>query len=468
MEVCSLFASTKYQYGPACVVAARLESPNNPKSALIYYPVGSGKTLSSLHAARLFLDHYDDGHVHVLTTKSNIETSWKENIRKYSDSEKRSLEIDVQNIDRWFSEEKLPHYTRLIRLMTAASSNNRCVYMNIPWRMLLNDAKHVLTRKDWLSFRRVPVEENLSFLDACVPKGNYMLIVDECQQYLNHTSHQLLVAALCRHSSSTLLLSATPLNAANQQSGLQRMLSSHSLQTRILYVPPQPGMVEVVERYMGAKMTAKETQKYRSNKKDDAYLTKGRQLCNTESKWSRMLKYISNKTVVYSFFREFGVDGFFQYILAHGKKAKSKTSTYLTFQHQESKIHVKVFRGADDVRWFNRISTKNKMLLLTSKAQLGISLMGVQTFHIMEPQWTYSSEAQAVGRVTRMGSHAQGDSVTVFHWISTTVQYESSDEIVHRSMETKKRSTDRVLAVYQKTGADYLEQLLSKFRIYSI
>ena len=219
---------------------------------------------------------------------------------------------------------------------------------------------------------------------------------------------------------------------------------------------------------MGAKMTPKEIAHYLKNKKDDAYLTKGRQLCNTETKFTKISSKIGKKTVVYSFFRENGVDGFFTFLLNHpGSKSKSKH--YLVFKIHKRKIHVKIFSNPEeDIRWFNRTSSKNKMLLITSKARLGISLTGVDTFHIMEPQWSYADEAQAVGRATRMDSHKHGETVTVFHWVSTAGKYDSADEIVHHSMETKKKRTDRLLSQYAKMGTGYLSLLFDKFRIYSI
>tara|TARA_B110000977_G_C11010415_1_gene467443 strand:- start:561 stop:1448 length:888 start_codon:yes stop_codon:yes gene_type:complete len=295
-----------------------------------------------------------------------------------------------------------------------------------------------------------------------------MFIVDECQQYLNTTSHQQLVVKLCKHAYFKILLSATPLNDSAQDMGLCRMLRVRNLENRILFVPPQENMVKVNHRYMGAKMTPEEITNYIKNKKDDAYLTKGRQLCNTQTKFTKISSKIGRKTVVYSFFRENGVDGLFNFLLGQSG-SKSKSKQYLIFKPNARKIHVKIFSNPEeDVQWFNRTSSKNKMLLITSKARLGISLTGVDTFHIMEPQWSYADEAQAVGRATRMGSHKQGETLTVFHWVSTAGKYESSDEIVHQSMETKKKRTDRVLTQYAKMGTEYLSQLLDKFRICSI
>jgi len=427
----------------------------------VYYPLGSGKTLSAIHAARIFLDSNPDGKVCVLTTKSNIQTSWAANIRKYESTEDGDLErIDVHNIDWWFSEENLPHYNNVIRSLASKSANGRAAYLDLPWRTLL--------KTDNKPFRSGVEDNNRSFLDACVPRERFMLIVDECQQYLNSTSHQQLVSKLCRHSYFTILMSATPLNNSAQETGLCRMLRSRQLEHRILYVPPQENMVSVNHRYIGAKMTPEEMSNYLHNKKDDAYLTKGRQLCNTETKFTKILKYIGQKTVVYSFFRENGVGGFFRFLVEQ-RNATLKSKYHLTYEMNGRRVHVKVFSNAkDDLAWFNRQSSKIKMLLITSKAQMGISLMGVDTFHIMEPQWSYADEAQAVGRTTRMGSHKDGETVTVFHWVSTVRNYESSDEIVHNSMHKKKIRTDRLLFHYAKIGSVYLQELLNNFGIYSI
>lgn len=448
---CSLFHQTKYQYGPACAYTAG----KGLQSVLVYYPLGSGKTLSAIHAARMFLDSNPEGKVCVITTKSNIQTSWSTNIQQYVHAENVNLErVDVRNIDWWFSEGNLPHFNKVMRLLSSKSGNNRCAYVDLPWRTLLQSSSKA-TQNEFKT-----VFETRSFLDACVPSEPFMFIVDECQQYLNSTSQQQLVAKLCKHSSFTILLSATPLNNASQEVGLCRMLRSHTLENRILYVPPQENMVSVKHRYIGVKMTPEEVSNFVKNKKDDAYLTKGRQLCNTETKFTKMMTKIGKKTVIYSFFRENGVEGFFNFLLG---KTTSVSKNYLKITIQSRTIHVKIFANPEeDIQWFNRPSSKNKMLLLTSKARLGISLMGVDTFHIMEPQWTYADEAQAVGRATRMGSHEQGQTVTVFHWVSTAGKYESSDEIVHNSMEAKKKRTDRVLARYAKMGTEYLSELLDK------
>lgn len=458
---CSLFNNTKYQYGPSCAYKQREMDDRSPRGVLAYYPLGSGKTLSAIHAARMFLDSNPDGKVCVITTKSNIHSSWADNIQKYVNVEDVNLErIDVRNIDWWFSEENLPHYNKVIRLL----SSGRAGYVDVPWRTLLQSTSNELRKE----FKSIVEERNRSFLDACVPEGRYMVIVDECQQYLNNTSQQQLIARLCKHSYFKILLSATPLNDSTQEVGLCRMLRSRDLTNHILYVPPQEDMVQVNHRYIGSRMTSKEIANYLKNKRDDAYLTKGRQLCNTESKFAKMLTKIGKKTVVYSFFREKGVDGFFKFLMEQTGSIL-KSNSYLTCNINSRKVHVKIFwNPEDDIRWFNRVSSKNKMLLITSKARLGISLMGVDTFHIMEPQWSYADEAQAVGRATRMGSHQTGETVSVLHWVSTAGKYESSDEIVHHSMEIKKKRTDRVLCQYAKLGTEYLSRLLDKFRIYSI
>ena len=138
---CSLFHNTKYQYGPACAYKERETNEKSPKGVLVYYPLGSGKTLSAIHAARLFLDSTPTGRVCVITTKSNIQTSWSKNIQQYVAAEDVNLErIDVRNINWWFSEENLPHYNKVIRFVSSKSGSTRSAYVDLPWRTLVKSA----------------------------------------------------------------------------------------------------------------------------------------------------------------------------------------------------------------------------------------------------------------------------------------------------------------------------------------
>ena len=88
----------------------------------------------------------------------------------------------------------------------------------------------------------------------------------------------------------------------------------------------------------------------------------------------------------------------------------------------------------------------------------------------MEPQWSSSDEEQAVGRVTRIGSHVRGQRVCVYHWVATapTKAYMTADESVLASMRQKKERVDRLLSRMSKHGSQNLNRLLRTFGICSI
>ena len=331
---CSLFDKSKFQYGPACFVSKALAG--GPKRSLVYFPLGSGKTLSALHAARIFLSKEKKGKVLVLTTKTNIHTSWQENVDKYAEAESVDLStICVHNIDWWSSESntRVSHYNRLIRMLSRVNNNSRCSYFHTPWRSLIRATRLIspggskLRRnlcKELYKMRKITcLTPELSFIDMVAPKCPYLLIVDECHQYLNDSGYRMVVEQLCRRSLSSLLLSATPLNDASQQLSLFRLMGSRNITGRIMYVPPMKQKACIKHRYMSSKMTDEEWGVYciEKTKRQDAYLSRSRQSCNTLSKWNRIFRTLcldistgATRNVVYSFFRGCGSDGFFQFL----------------------------------------------------------------------------------------------------------------------------------------------------------
>ena len=113
-----LFTNRPYQHGPSLMVQSLLVDPKSPRSALVYYPLGSGKTLASLHAARVFLKTHVTSKVLVLTTKTNIDDAWKTNQAKYEASESFKFDdIIVKNVEWWFSEENKPLAPEMRRTM---------------------------------------------------------------------------------------------------------------------------------------------------------------------------------------------------------------------------------------------------------------------------------------------------------------------------------------------------------------
>ncbi len=446
-----------YQYGPSLCVHNQMFDAKSPRSILVYYPLGSGKTLSSLHAARVFLMTRPKAKVLVLTTKSNIDTSWKDNINKYEQSESFKFDdILVKNVDWWFSEDNksLKDYTRMIRLLSKASGLGRKAYLKMSWKELVNEIRYCSKASKALrNMRKIkcPTPKR-SFLELCCPK-EYFLIVDECQQYINACGNSDFVEHLCRHANFTLLLTATPLDDSSQHPGLCRMMGTCHLDKRILYVPPMKHQ-HTLHRYMASKMSDEEwrTYVYERSKRQDAYLSRSRQFCNATSKWRRIFRKIvkdnAPRTVVYSFFRDHGADGFYDYACRHS-----------------CSLEFRMFNGAEDISWFH--SGQQKVLIITSRAQMGISLMGVDAFHIMEPQWSASDEEQAIGRATRIGSRSATIPLTVYHWIATAPNkaYVTADESVRNSMLRKKSRTDRLLAAMSQSGTRTLQYLLSSFGV---
>jgi hypothetical protein len=73
-----------HQYTPALAVASHFQNPAKvPGGVLVYYEVGTGKTLSALHAARKFLDLEKGGKVYIVTTNTNIDATWERDWNTY-------------------------------------------------------------------------------------------------------------------------------------------------------------------------------------------------------------------------------------------------------------------------------------------------------------------------------------------------------------------------------------------------
>lgn len=462
---CALFARRPYQYGPALYVHSFLTGQGCSRTALAYYPLGSGKTLAALAAAREYVVSKPKSKVIVLTTKTNIDTSWRENVDKFAASEGfRFGEMCVKNVDWWFSEEntRIAHYNRIIRLLCAKTKCTRQTFLHMPWRELVRQIQFCKRpNKHLRAMRKFDCKTpNKSFMDLCCP-SDYFLIVDECQQFVNSCANSELVYHMCRHAGFALLLSATPIDDSKQHMGLCRMLGTRDIDNRILYTAPST-TANVTHRFMSSEMSQEEWSQYvyEKTKRDDAYLSRSRQFCNTPSKWRRMIRRIrkdiskgATRIVVYSFFRDHGADGFYDCVQQCGDI--------------ESRL---MNKAVEDMEWFHETSCWPKLLVITSRAQMGISLMGVDTFHLMEPQWSSSAEEQAVGRVTRIGSHRAGQSVSVYHWVSTSPRrtYMTADESVLSSMRQKKGRTDRLLQSMSSTGSQKLVRLLRTFGICSI
>ena len=166
-----LFEGRTFQYGPALAVAER-----RPNRVLVYYPLGSGKTLSAIHAAKTFLDTYPEGEVIVITTKTNIDATWHANIDLYTEYEtdhtERLVGADVNNIDWWFSTKNEPvkHYNRLIQKLTEMGETRlNCIQMTV------NDLRKSCRRHEiideWKRFKKKHMKLMRSDLRGYASRG---------------------------------------------------------------------------------------------------------------------------------------------------------------------------------------------------------------------------------------------------------------------------------------------------------
>lgn len=496
-----LFDGREFQYGPALAVAA--ETPNR---VLVYYPLGSGKTLAAVHAARTWMDKTPGGLVIVITTKVNIEATWSVAIDMYVDAEPIDL-ANVHNADWWFSSENNAHYNRLIRELASRESRAHCVALSVTalrelckrhgldreWRQFLTDHRNQMRQELRKHIRKKHVQamdtseyvracqtygidRDQSLLQASIPHRPYLLIVDECQEYVNDSANYRLISTLATSADFSLFLSATPVR--DKADGLYRLLGENewgftkNFPKKFLYTDIRCGLPTVVSTVATVAMTASE---WRSRGKGGAYLCRTRQSCNSDSKWEAMAAQIEHdiefstgplRIVVYSYFLEAGIEGFLTHLVK--KFAGRAKRTRFSFKVGNKMTQCSLMGSNEEgLHWFNRKSTRNKILLLSSRSGTGISLQNVGYFHLMEPQWSVDEEEQAIGRATRKGSHTLVEpTVHVYRWIATPPQGTcllSADQQMNQTKAAKQQRTSAILQKWQDMGTVRLAALLSNF-----
>jgi hypothetical protein len=501
---CPLFGQRAFQYGPACAIANR-----GHNRCLVNYPLGSGKTLSALHGARTFLELYPNGHIIVFTTLANIHATWDHARKMYldhvPDKHNKIKKALVRNADWWFSQSNpaSKHYNRLIQMLLHDPSNNLKSLIKMTPRQLKLEVQRFQgsfpkmsqekskrrLMKEWKKFR-AKAQSSVSMIDACVPRGPFCLIVDECQEYINLSAKSILIGHLADAATNSLFLSATPLNASETQSyGLEKLLDmpSCNFDKCVLWTNDRSDKPNVIcEDPIRIHMTKEEWRAHRAaanSKSSDmhyqnAYLVKSRQTCNCDSKWRQMLhrleqdilSYKSKKgpvrIVIYSFFLKHGAKGFAHFLqkCTHGHYHQGRIATSIAGQNTEVSI-----MNDSALEWFNCVDDTCKILLLTSRSGTGISLKNTNVIHIMEPQWSYADEQQAIGRCTRKGSHDFNKSVRVIRWLSLPpIRHKnasSADQKVRKRMQKKYIDTKTYLSSIASQGKIHLEQLLLQFKI---
>lgn len=464
---------------------------------------------------------YPEGEVLVTTPKANIETTWAENIELYTETWKQCEDFNqehvdvltgldtVVNIEWWFSEQNQPvaHYNRLIRLLTTTTeTRDTLISLSVDelttrtiWqlrRMKRESRRHLKLKKALHTFRAKQcrllrhslhkqglrlsttrgwnlrqlrkectprdIATNASMLSQTAPTCPYLLIVDECQDYVHNSAQSSLVCQLAKQATCSLMLSATPIHAVENTHGLTRLLGgSADWDKKILYTTGFKMNARVQAKVMSVVMTTSEWKAHQQVRQrwcgrvQNAYLCKSRQLCNNATKWSAMAEQIMRdraqsstplRIVVYSYFLERGVEGFQHFLHTY--------YPVLACALWEDK--------ADTLQWFHSNASDTRILLLSSRSGKGISLNSVAFFHLMEPQWSAAEEEQAIGRATRTGSHSKaGAVVTVYRWqCHSPTDVKSTDQRMETTRELKRLSTLALLRKWQRVGMTRLDNLL--------
>jgi len=501
---CDLFTDRLFQYGPACAIASKT------KRFLVYYPLGSGKTLSALHGARVFLDKYPDGKLVVLTTLSNVETTWRQGIKMYRSAtdnvhRRAFTEASIHGPDWWYSQnnKKVAHYNKIMRHLERKKYTRQSLQSMSPGELMRACESSKVSKEFRKSVDAIAGEnkklKRLSMLKATIPSGPYCIIIDECQGYINPSAQTALVLELCAAAEVVMLLSATPVHDSYRYVGLKDLLGNpRSMVRSVLWTDFSANVPEKTDP--GPEYVVLTTEEWTAHKKassarntsgmsQNAYLNKSRQVCNCtkllesdglevliSSKWEAMASKIEEdlisspdeiiRMVVYSFFRDSGVDGFFTFLRKRwGASVQDKKIKHVI---DGTKVRVSTMHDKT-LSWFNKDGSEAKILLLTSKDGVGISLKNVGYFHLMEPQWSDAEDEQAIGRARRTKSHTLvSPNVRVYRWVAQSPSFtrgKTADEKVRAQMLDKKRRTDRLLGKIASAGEKYLSELLSKVSI---
>ena len=456
------------------VKRAMLRGVQQPKKhatgLLAFYEVGTGKTLAALDAAKAYLEEKQhQAHVYVLTTLANKESTWGR---------------DWTTSKRAISGDSAP-YTR-----------------RVSWH----------TKNDLFSMTL---------------KQPYMLVVDEAHLLRNAESQgygELL--PICQTAEFVLLLTATPmvrdikdLNAlyAYMTGDDDEIVDKHTapadvgalFRKRILFkeqdrsrfpeVHTEERVVRVGDEY--EVFFSQDKKLFNEIKRNlhlqhiknepwkktiarvcvtgvtlkglNPFLVNGRQVCN-RTKYPELFQCLRQEpytqVVVFSNFRDHGVMGFFESLCHQHKFRRSSKKEFECCVREEGlgrRVEVVIWHN-DNFRaitkWQARRDQTVRVLLITPMAREGLSLKGVQRFHVLDPSWNKSDEDQAIGRAVRLTSHAHLPAteqvVRVTRW---SAEYkpgcQTSDERVHELADEKEAAIAPFRKKLRAEGGKYVAKL---------
>ncbi len=151
------------------------------------------------------------------------------------------------------------------------------------------------------------------------------------------------------------------------------------------------------------------------------------------AKMLNIIKYSDGPILIYSNFKEVGVDLISRLLELNG-------ITYIKWTGDETDKQRQI-----NLLEFNNISNKNgkkiKCLLITSAGAEGISLKNVKQVHIIEPHWNANRQQQVIGRAMRICSHIDlpinKRLVKVYKYYIVSKRFKTTDVLIHEIANRK-------------------------------
>ena len=439
-----------HQYGPALAVARYFGSSTERQKTmkagvLVNYEVGTGKTFAALHAARTFVDS-QDGCVYIITTRANTESTWARDWAVY----KRALN-------------KTPGtsapYTRSIKWGT---KHEVCGLSLVSPYMLIVDEAHLLRN---LESKSAPQIQRLT------KDASYVMLLTATPIVRTVSNLNALFSYMAGHGKSVKLVGPrqTP-SAVEIGKSFHRMVLYHP-QDRSCYPTVTSSVVnvplgdhyEVFVRDDALKLKrVRDELKSRRIKGErwnttiaracafepeeivpNPFHVNSRRACNSQKYqqiWNTIVGNGETRIVVFSNFRDEGVDGFMDWLLKTQRFHRTGKRDYAYVVRKDGggpKFEVVLWSNDHFeaiTKWQHKRDDIVKILLLSPMAREGLSLKRVRELHLMEPSWNISDESQAIGRAVRMTSHVDMPlsqrTIHVRRWIATYTGGETADERV--------------------------------------
>lgn len=484
-----------HQYAPALAVASHFEKPTSVAAGvLVYYEVGTGKTFAALHAARTFID-LTGGHVYIITTKANIESTWTRDWEVY----KSALNESKQGASA--------PYTRALSWGTKDSLFKKET-LKQPY-MLVVDEAHLLRNLDSMSAPQV--------LDICAGAAYVMPLtatpivrtvsnLDALYSYMMGEEERIVhVPTASQLENGDKITSAVEVGQYFKGMVLYEAqdTSHYPTVTETTVNVPLGDEYEVFVREDDEKLKALH-EKIKSMKigrerwnttiarigalgKEgvitNPFHVNSRQVCNSERKfqmiWDAIVADGDKSVVVFSNFRREGVDGFMEWIVQTQRfiRTGKRDYTYVIRRAQaptnEPTYEVVLWDNEQYeaiTKWQHKAEDNVvKVLLISPMAREGLSLKRVRQFHLMEPSWNISDETQAIGRAVRMTSHADlplaQQTVHVRRWIATYEGGQTADERLAELAEMRANVIEPYLGRMRMLGTNYLQRLTERLSV---